>query len=304
MTTPDYSTTRRLTSEKPACFDTPVDGMQTLLKTPDSEHKIAEGGLRLQGLYKTSSEDKPLITVVTVVYNGAEFLEDTIKSVIEQTYDNVEYIIVDGGSTDGTLEIIKKYEHAIDYWVSEPDKGIYDAMNKGIDLGSGEWINFMNAGDTFFYQTTLQSVVELYPKSVLAFYGDFCIVRDNGIEIVNAYNMSKISLIFLGSRVCCHQSVFYASCFIKNHKFNLDYRLKSDLDSYFNLIKAGGEILKIDIPVARYSLVGVSASSHKESLGEDDNILKVHAGLYYYFYKIFQFARRLRLLLVSRKVSK
>ncbi|HAH56818.1 MAG TPA: glycosyltransferase, partial [Bacteroidales bacterium] len=85
------------------------------------------------------------MTVVTVVFNGVEFLEDTIKSVIGQTYDNVEYIIVDGGSKDGTLDIIKKYEYAIDYWVSEPDKGIYDAMNKAIDLGSGDWINFMNA---------------------------------------------------------------------------------------------------------------------------------------------------------------
>src|SRR5690554_1584625 len=158
MTSPDYSTTRRLTSEKPACFDTPVDGMQTLLKTPDSEQKIAEGGLRLQGLYKTSSEDKPLITVVTVVYNGAEFLEDTIKSVIEQTYDNVEYIIVDGGSIDGTLEIIKKYGHAIDYWVSEPDKGIYDAMNKGINLMCGGWVVFLNADDYFVSNDVISKI--------------------------------------------------------------------------------------------------------------------------------------------------
>lgn len=149
MTSPDYSTTRRLTSEKPACFDTPVDGMQTLLKTPDSEQKIAEGGLRLQGLYKTSSEDKPLITVVTVVFNGAVFLEETIKSVIEQTYDNVEYIIVDGGSTDGTLDIIHKYESAIDYWVSEPDQGMYDALSKGFKLSSGSLISYLNAGDLY-----------------------------------------------------------------------------------------------------------------------------------------------------------
>src|SRR5690606_2169009 len=215
MTTPDYSTTRKLTSEKPACFDTPVDGMQTLLKTPDSEQKIAEGGLRLQGLYKTSSEDKPLITVVTVVYNGAEFLEETIKSVIEQTYDNVEYIIVDGGSIDGTLEIIKKYDHAIDYWVSEHDKGIYDAMNKGIDLGSGDWINFMNAGDLFFECETLTKVFsngsDYSDADVI--YGDHEARYPNKTKIVKA---GKVSDLWKGSQFC-HQSAFI---YMPYHKIN------------------------------------------------------------------------------------
>ena len=85
----DYSTTRRLTTEKPCSFDAPVDGIATLLKIPNRDQEIDEGGLRLQGLFKSGSDDEPLITVVTVVYNGAEYLEDTIKSVIEKTYDNV-----------------------------------------------------------------------------------------------------------------------------------------------------------------------------------------------------------------------
>lgn len=149
MTSPDYSTTRLLVTDKPECFDKQMNDTVTLLKTPNSDNKIAEGGLRLQGYFKTSTEKKPLITVVTVVYNGAEFLEETIKSVIEQTYDNVEYIIVDGGSTDGTLDIIRKYEHAIDYWVSEPDGGMYDALSKGFTLTSGKFVCYLNAGDLF-----------------------------------------------------------------------------------------------------------------------------------------------------------
>ena len=91
----------------------------------------------------------PLITIITVAYNAVKDIENTILSVLNQTYPNIEYIIIDGGSTDGTLDIIKKYEDKISYWVSEPDKGIYDAMNKGTLKATGVWLNFMNAGDTF-----------------------------------------------------------------------------------------------------------------------------------------------------------
>jgi glycosyltransferase involved in cell wall biosynthesis len=103
---------------------------------------MQSGGLRANGITKRSQENMPLIAVITVVRNGEKTLEQTILSAINQTYTNVEYIVVDGASTDGTLDIIRKYDDRIGYWVSEPDEGIYDAMNKGIDLATGEWINF------------------------------------------------------------------------------------------------------------------------------------------------------------------
>jgi len=266
MTTPDYSTTRKLTSEKPACFDTPVDGMQTLLKTPDSEQKIAEGGLRLQGLYKTSSEDKPLITVVTVVYNGAEFLEETIKSVIEQTYDNVEYIIVDGGSTDGTLEIIKKYGHAIDYWVSEPDKGIYDAMNKGIDLGSGEWINFMNAGDFFYASETLLKVFN--SKNTFTgchvIYGDHEVRYPNKRKIVKA---GKVKNLWKGSQFC-HQSAFVRMSTHKKYKFNLCKKIAADFEFFYKAHKVGLDMTVIPLTLSRVSSGGISDTKRIDSILE------------------------------------
>ena len=102
----------------------------------------------------------PKVTIVTVTYNAEEYLEQTIKSVIKQDYPNIEYIIIDGASSDRTVEIIKEYQKYISYWTSEPDSGIYDAMNKGIDIATGEWINFMNAGDSFVEKNTISKVVK------------------------------------------------------------------------------------------------------------------------------------------------
>lgn len=100
------------------------------------------------------------LLIVTVVYNGGEELENTILSVIRQTYDNLEYIIIDGGSTVNTVDIIKKYANEISYWISEPDEGIYDAMNKGIDVASGEWLLFRNCGGYFFSLSDIAKVFE------------------------------------------------------------------------------------------------------------------------------------------------
>lgn len=93
--------------------------------------------------------NNPKVSVVTICYNSVQFIEKTIQSVLSQTYPNIEYIVIDGGSTDGTKEIIEKYSSRISYWCSEKDRGIYDAMNKGIRKATGEWINFMNSGDCF-----------------------------------------------------------------------------------------------------------------------------------------------------------
>jgi glycosyltransferase involved in cell wall biosynthesis len=152
-----FSTTRIVTTEKPLIENNPDDKFETVLFLPPMEGRKGEGGLRTQGYFKTSLPDKPLITVITVVFNGAKHLEETILSVINQFYDNVEYIIIDGGSTDGTLDIVKKYEGAIDYWLSELDKGISDAFNKGISLSMGKFVGIINAGD-YYDQTTIENL--------------------------------------------------------------------------------------------------------------------------------------------------
>ena len=102
---------------------------------------LAEGGLRTKGRVKGTGHNRPMISVITVVLNGERYLEETILSVINQTYKYLEYIIIDGGSTDKTVEIIKKYENQIDYWISQKDNGIGEAFNKGVRLAKGDYIN-------------------------------------------------------------------------------------------------------------------------------------------------------------------
>jgi glycosyltransferase involved in cell wall biosynthesis len=168
---PNFSTTRLMTMEMPVIVNTPSSKVQSHLFLPPNPEGRGEGGLRTKGYFKQSYRETsevsekfavPLVTIITVVFNGEKHLEQTIQSVISQTYNNVEYIIIDGGSTDGTVDIIRKYEEVIDYWVNEPDAGISDAMNKGISLATGILINHLHAGDKFAADTTLSSVVSSY----------------------------------------------------------------------------------------------------------------------------------------------
>jgi len=177
----------------------------------------------------------PLITVITVVYNGAKYLEDTIKSVINQTYPNVEYIIIDGGSTDGTIDIIKKYEDYIDYWVSEPDKGIYDAMNKGIVVASGQWINFLGSDDIIL-SNAVNNILKYLNKKNIAVYGNVIMKTTNKVYD-GKFNYFKLFF----KRNICHQSIFYNAKIIKRYSFNLKYSILADyalnlvifIDKYF-----------------------------------------------------------------------
>jgi len=134
-----------------------VDG----LKTSDLTLNLVEGGLRLQGAGKRSLPKMPLISVITVVYNGVDYIDETILSVIDQSYENIEYIIIDGGSDDGTVERIRKYNDYIDYWISESDSGMYDAIVKGFTLVNGEIVCYLNAGD-YYHHNALAVVAEIF----------------------------------------------------------------------------------------------------------------------------------------------
>lgn len=137
----------------------------------------------------------PTISIITVSFNAESNIEQTILSVISQTYKKIEYIVIDGGSSDGTIDIIKKYANSITYWISEPDKGIYDAMNKGIKIATGEWINFMNCGDTFADKNVLQSIFNNYDYTGIdVIYGNSLKITSNG-NIVKCFSNNNIHLL-------------------------------------------------------------------------------------------------------------
>jgi glycosyltransferase involved in cell wall biosynthesis len=144
---PEFSTMHNLFDELPHAVSAPDAKVIRTLFSPDHAGRQGVGGLRTQGKFKKSLLGKPLVSILTVVFNDAQYLEQTIQSVLAQDYDNVEFVVIDGGSTDGTLDVILKYDHVIDYWVSEPDSGISDAFNKAVRLSSGDYLNFQGAGD-------------------------------------------------------------------------------------------------------------------------------------------------------------
>jgi glycosyltransferase involved in cell wall biosynthesis len=178
-----------------------------------------------RGIKKQFQSGIPIVSIVTVSFNAAAIIERTILSVLQLRYPNVEYIIIDGGSTDGTIDVIKKYSDRIDYWVSEKDKGIYDGMNKGIQAANGEWVNFMNCGDHFvspdalrFFQDTSVTADIVYGNAIVV-YPTFRTLHKNS-PIKESWKRMPL----------CHQASFTRLRIMKESPFSLEYKLSSDFD--------------------------------------------------------------------------
>jgi glycosyltransferase involved in cell wall biosynthesis len=205
-----------------------------------SSDASSEGGLRIKGVEKIPSQGKPLVTVITVVFNGAATLEYTIRSVIEQTYDNVEHIIIDGGSTDATLDILRKYEDSIDYWVSEKDEGIYDAMNKGIALARGDYIGTLNSDDYFADPSALENIAtQLKTSNVDAVFSCLDVVDSANLDrVLRKYRVSSFSSFMLRIGVIPPHPTFYCkkSCYEKAGTYCTDYRIAADFEMLVRLL--------------------------------------------------------------------
>lgn len=199
-----------------------------------------EGGRRQRNEARATQPELPLITVITVVFNGARTVEQTIQSVLAQSYANIEYIIVDGGSTDGTLDILRKYDQYIDYWVSAQDAGIYDAMNKGIALANGEFIGMLNSDDFFATPSAVATIVQrLVETKADAVFSCLDIVNPADLtQIYRKYRVTQFSRWMLRIGIMPPHPTFYCkkSCYAQACLYRTDYRIAADFEMLVRLL--------------------------------------------------------------------
>lgn len=296
------STTRKLTQglqEIESHSDVPTQYPILSLANPECKR---EGGLRTKGYFKHSYGETcelsknfslPLVTIITIVFNGEKHLEQTIQSIISQTYDNVEYIIIDGGSTDGTVDIIRKYEELIDYWVSEPDAGLYFAMNKAISLAMGEIIGNLNCGDWYELDTIQNSVLALNDSQADYAYGSVYLVNQKGERIGKFSAMTGEKL---------NQSIYYVqpyphiSAFVKKvvylHEgsFNTKYKVAADHEFSLRIHTKnyqGVEIKKVLGNIRPGGLSGkIIAKKESRDIAIEYGVNKTYAYLLFLYYTI------------------
>lgn len=233
------------------------------------------GGSRFNAGPRRPSHRGPLISVVTVVFNGEQHIDQAIRSVLSQTYDNIEYIIVDGGSTDGTLDIIRAHEGRIDCWVSEPDRGIYDAMNKGIRLASGDLVGLLNSDD-WYADGAIAEVARIHADGggqdrVIA--GKWGIV----LESLDLTIEASPSLRFHTGMPLCHQAMFVPkSIYDSVGLYDTRYRFAADLDMALRLHTSGAPFAFSDKVLVHFRATGASDRYYRESVREASGILRKH----------------------------
>lgn len=202
------------------------------------------------------------ITVITINYNNAKGLQTTIESVKCQTRKDVELIVIDGGSTDASVDIIRRNTEIIDYWVSEPDKGIYDAMNKGISKAKGDYLIFMNSGDCFYDEEVIKTyydIINALPQ-VDVFYGDMLVVNNEKIDDWIKRQPGKLTLEFFKEAVINHQaSVIKSSLFRQFGTYPLQYKLASDYWLWLISLLHNKCFKHIDLVAVKYDNSGASS---------------------------------------------
>ena len=196
--------------------------------------------------------------MITIVLNGQDYLEQTIQSVVCQSYDNVEYIVIDGGSKDGTLDVLHKYDHMIDYWVSEPDSGIGDAFNKGVTVSTGEWINFMNCGDTFTSPDVVHYVAGSADETVDIVFGKANLVDTKGTILLTTGAVFDQKKFYRG-RMLPHQSVFHNRRYFEQYGL-FDNSLRTVMCYEMLLRKRPLQSVFIDRPLSNMLVGGVHES--------------------------------------------
>ena len=208
-------------------------------------------------------------SIITINYNNKDGLKRTIESVLGQNYPDFEYIIIDGGSTDGSVEVIKKHEEKITYWSSEPDNGIYNAMNKGTSHANGDYLIFMNSGDCFHSPNVLSSVKD-YQEDIIC--GK--ILRGNSTK-PSGHHMDSITFIDLMRDALPHQAMFIKKEVMNKYPYDERYKVYADWKFCVEAIIIGNcSFRNIDVIVADYDIGGISANSNGRLHQDKDAILK------------------------------
>jgi glycosyltransferase involved in cell wall biosynthesis len=236
-------------------------------------------------------------TIITCTYNAASVLQRTLDSVLKQTYQNVEHIILDGKSKDDTLQIAERYKLVSDnveetrhqvIVVSEPDKGLYDAMNKGIDKATGNYIVFLNAGDVFPTEDTLETIANSVGEGEElpgVLYGETDVVDDNGTFIRHRRLQVPKALSwrsFKWGMLVCHQAFYARVDLARENHYNLNYRLSADVDWCIRIMKSAEQhhlsLCNVNAVIVNYLDGGMSIKNHKASLKERYRIMSSHYG--------------------------
>lgn len=220
----------------------------------------------------------PLVSIITVVYNGEKFIQQTIDSVSNQIYKNIEYIIVDGKSTDNTVNIIKKNQSKITNWISEPDHGVYDAMNKGIDMANGELIGIINSDD-WYNINTVQLVVDSYLKNPekKIFHGNRNDILDNGQQNEIKFNKSNFRFKYF-CMTYSHPSMFVSKDIYKSFKYNTDLKLYSDYQFTLTaFLMNPNQFEYINQVLANFRLGGLSSNESFFSELKESFVARRHA---------------------------
>ena len=223
------------------------------------------------------------VSVITVSFNAEKTIEESIKSVLAQTYENIEYIIIDGGSTDSTSDIIEKYRDKFSYFISEPDPGLFNAMNKCIKASTGNILYFLNTNDYIFDEKVIEDVVKFFKKTKAKMvFGDMSFIEDNGLEKERRI-YSDVDKLFFINECICHQGVFYKrEIFDICGFYNEKYRLTADYDLNFKVImKYNLKTRYFNRTIAKFTLGGQSNSHNDENLRqlaqqEKNKLLKIY----------------------------
>ncbi len=222
---------------------------------------------------------QPKLTVITIVYNNVRDIERTVLSVLNQTYPNIEYLVIDGASTDGTLELLKKYEGRLAKLISGKDKGIYDAMNKGLALASGDYILFMNSGDEIYASDTVENVFASAPDADI-YYGETEMYDENWKSL--GQRRHKAPETFSWKDFKYGMSISHQAIYIRRsltEPYDPQYKLSADIDWIIKAAKKARKIVNTRMYVAKYLVGGMSKKKHRQSLIERFHIFSKHYGL-------------------------